>query len=113
MAQLHALPHSHQRILDKAKHPLKKADKEAQLVSNFSTYTAPKVTKLIQTLGNILNPHEIYEISPVVYLGEGPWIKDLQTWRQPGAQISDMSAKALTSQKDKAKKLQSSKCSEI
>ena len=32
MAQMHVLPHSQQRILGKAKHPLKKADEEAQLV---------------------------------------------------------------------------------
>ena len=68
MAQLHISPHSQRRILGKAKHPLKKADSEAQLVSNFPTYTTPKVTKLIHTLGNILNPREVYEISLVVYL---------------------------------------------
>ena len=70
MAQLRVLPHSQQRI-SKTKHPLKKADEEAQLVANFSTYTAPKVAKSAQTLGNILNPHEVYEISPVADLGDG------------------------------------------
>ena len=91
MAQLRVLPHSHQRILDEAKHSLKKADKEAQLVSNFSTYTTPKVTKLIHTLGNILNPHEFYEISPVVHLGEVSLIKDLQTRRKPvGANLGNV-----------------------
>ena len=72
------------------------------MVSNLPTYTTPKVTKLKHTLGNILNPHEVDEIAPVVYLGRGSLIKDLQTWRKPGKPISDMSVKALTPQKDKS-----------
>ena len=70
MVQLHVLPHSHQRILGKSKHPLKKTDKEAQLVSNFPSGATPKVAKLVQTLGNILNPHEVYEI-PTSSLSRG------------------------------------------
>ena len=75
-----------------------------QLVSIFSSYTTPKVTRLIQTLGEILNPIEVYEFSPVVNLGEGSWIKDVQTRRQPGKLVSDMSAKALSPQQDKDQK---------
>ena len=104
MVHAHVLPLSLERIQKKkTQHPLKKWDKEVQLVSNFATHIPPKVTKLVQTLGNILNPHEVYKTSAVSYLGEESVIDDLKTWRQPGNQISDMSAKQLTSQEDRVK----------
>ena len=104
MAQVRVLPHSQKRILKNAKRPTKEAGKEVQLVSNFSSYTTQKVTRLIQTLGKILNPHEVYEFPPVVNLGEGSWIKDLQTRRQPGKLVSDMSTKSLSPQQDESRK---------
>ena len=78
MAQVHVLPLSLERIQKKSQHPLKKWGKEAQLVSNFATNIPPKITKLVHTLGNILNPHEVYETSIVAYLGEESIINDLK-----------------------------------
>ena len=102
MAQAHILPLSLAKI-QKKQHPLKKMDKEAQLVSNFATHIPPEVAKLAQTSGNILNPHEVYKTSVVSYLGGESVIDDLETWRQPGKQIPDMSAEQLTSQEDREK----------
>ena len=56
MAQVHVLPHIQKKNLKNAKHPTKEAGEEAQLFSNFSSYTTPKVTRLIQTLGGDLKP---------------------------------------------------------
>ena len=81
-------------------------DKEAQLVSNFATHIPPKVAKLVQTLGNILNPRDVYKTSVVAYLGGESVISDRKTRRRPGKQISDMSAKQLTSKEDTGKALQ-------
>ena len=102
VAQAHVFPRILQGILKNAKHPTMEAGTKVQLVSNISSYETPKVTRLIQTLGGIINPHEVYEFPPVVNLGEWSWIKDLQTWRQPGKLVSDMSARALSPQQDKA-----------
>ena len=73
-----------------------------KLVSNFESYAAPKVTKLVQTLGNIANPRDQYKTS-VAYLGNNAILTDLTTWRQPGKQVSDMSPKQLSSKEGRIK----------
>ena len=50
MAQLHVFLHSRQKILKGKKHPTDKADQEVQFVSNFSSYTTPNITRMVQTL---------------------------------------------------------------
>ena len=77
--------------------------KEAQWVSNFSSYTTQRVTKTILTLCKILNPHEVFDVTPALSLGEGSTTDLIETWRNPGAPISDMSVKSLISQQDRAK----------
>ena len=72
------------------------------MVSNFSSYTTPKITRTILTMGKILNPHGIFEITPLLSLGGVVAMEVLQTWRNRGKPISDMSVKALTPQQDKA-----------
>ena len=82
MIQIFVLPASQKRIETKQK----KEEEEAKLVSNFESYAAPEVTKLVQTLGNIANPHDQYETS-VAYLGNNAALTELKTWRQPGETI--------------------------
>ena len=113
MAHVHVFPHSRRRISQMQKSSTNKANKEAQLVSNFPPYTTPKITRTILTMCEILNPHEIFEITPVLSLGEGSAMEVPQTWRNPGKSISDMSAKALTSHRDKAQTSNLPKCSKV
>ena len=72
------------------------------LVANFPAYATPNIAKTILTLGKVLNPHELFEATPVLILGEGSTIDLLKTWGNPGKPISGMSAKSLTSQQDRA-----------
>ena len=53
-------------------------------------------------MGEILNPHGIFEITPALSLGERSAIEFPRTWRNAVKPISDMSVKALTPQQDKA-----------
>ena len=103
MDQVHVLPQSRRKISQCRKHSTNRASKEAQSVSNSPSCTTPKITRTILTMGKILNPHGTFEISPALSLWEGSWVKDLQTWRNPGGPISDMSVKSLTPQQDKAR----------
>ena len=41
-------------------------------------------------------------MTPLLSLGEGSAIDLIETWRNPGKPISDMSVKSLTSQQDRA-----------
>ena len=88
MIQIHVLPVSLKRIEAK-QNRRKKEEEEAKLISNFASYATPKVTKLVQTLGNIVNPHDQYKTS-VAYLGNNAILTDLTTWRKPGKQFPDM-----------------------
>ena len=72
MIQIFVLPASQKRIETK-----QKKEEEAKLVSNFESYATTKVTKLIQTLGNIANPHDQYKTS-VSYLGNNAILTDLK-----------------------------------
>ena len=79
-----------------------KSRKGAQLVSNFSSYATPIVDKNKLTLGNVSNPYEAIHFSPVLSLGKGSWVECLQTWRNAGEQISEMSAESLITQEEKS-----------
>ena len=103
IAQLSILPKSQKRILEQTRDSHGKSRKEVQLVSNFSPYTATIVNKIKLTLGNIPNPYEIIQVSPVLSLGGGSWAECLQTWRNPRKQISEMSAESLITQEGKAR----------
>ena len=58
MIQIYVLHASQKRI---EMNQRKKEEEEIKLVSNFESYVTPKVTKLVQTLGEIANPHDQYK----------------------------------------------------
>ena len=70
MAQVRVLPHSLERIQRKQNTHSERLIKKRNW-SQISRLTfPPKVTKLAQTLGNSLNPHDVYKTSVVAYLGK-------------------------------------------
>ena len=71
------------RILASQKDSPGKSQKEAQLAPNFNPFAGPEVRKIELTLGNIPNPFEIYQVSPVHSSGEWPYAQWLQTWINP------------------------------
>ena len=82
MAQLHVLPKSHRRINQQKKSTAEPV-KVAQLVSNFSAYATPNIVKTILTLGKILNTNEVFNVAPVLSLGEGSTIDLLKNLEKP------------------------------
>ena len=100
MAQLRVLPNSQGEL--GSGNSTTKPVKEVQLVSNFPSYATPRISKTIQTLGKILKPHEVTDAAPVLSLGEGSTIYIIETWRNTGKPISDMSVKSLISQQDRS-----------
>ena len=70
MVQLRVLPNIQRRI-GQRKNSTTKPVKEAQYVANFPSYKTPMIAKTILTLGKILNPHEVFDATPVLSLGGG------------------------------------------
>ena len=105
MVQLYVLPQSQKRIIQQEKRAIGKACEEVQLVSNFATYTAPRVSRNALTLGKIPISYEIFEVAPVLSSGEGSWTEWIQTWGNAGGNFGNVDT-SLTNSRRQGKKSQ-------
>ena len=96
MIKIFVLPGSRQRIDTNQK------KEEVELVPNIESYATPEVTKLVQTVGKIANPHDQYKTS-VAYLENNAILTDLKTRRQHAKPFSDISTEQLVSHEERIK----------
>ena len=100
MAQLHVLPQSQKRILQKEKSLRGKLAKKYNWPRIFRLAQPHRVSRNTLTIGNISNPYGRFEVSPALCLGGGSWAECLQTWRNTWKQISAMSTKSSLTRED-------------
>ena len=89
ICQLFVLPKSKTNLRTE-KRLTGKSRREVQLVPNFSSCEIPIVAKAKLTLCSISNPYGPIQFSPVLSLGEGPWVECLQTWWNQGGNLGNV-----------------------